>query len=121
MTIYLICCFYSNGNISTLCPISFYKFFVSFNQNVIKGSSGFGANHRPSWFSSCQTIGDWEIISASGNSFNDKVIANKQKSIQVAYTTGGATLGIAQAEVDNSDYTAGRAESQTVVSLAISF
>ena len=45
----------------------------------------------------------------------------EQKSIQVAYTTGGATLGIAQAEVDNSDYTAGRAESQTVVSLAISF
>ena len=45
----------------------------------------------------------------------------EQKSIQVAYTTGGATLGIAQAEVDNSDYTVGAEESQTIVSLAISF
>ena len=45
----------------------------------------------------------------------------EQKSIQVAYTTGGATLGIAQAEVDNSDYSVGAEESQTIVSLAISF
>ena len=45
----------------------------------------------------------------------------EQKSIQVAYTTGGATIGLAQAEVDNSDYTAGKEENQSVVSLAISF
>ena len=45
----------------------------------------------------------------------------EQKSIQVAYTTGGATLGIAQAEVSNSDYTAGKDESQTIVSLAVAF
>ena len=45
----------------------------------------------------------------------------EQKSIQVAYTTGGATLGIAQAEVSNSDYTTGKDESQTIVSLAIAF
>ena len=45
----------------------------------------------------------------------------EQKSIQLAYTTGGATLGIAQAEVSNSDYTAGKDENQTVVSLAIAF
>jgi len=45
----------------------------------------------------------------------------EQKSIQVAYTTGGATIGIAQAEVDNSDYTVGKEENQTIVSLAISF
>ena len=45
----------------------------------------------------------------------------EQKSLQVAYTTGGATIGIAQAEVDNSDYTVGKEENQTIVSLAISF
>ena len=45
----------------------------------------------------------------------------EQTSLQVAYTAGGATIGIAQAEVDNSDYTAGKTEKQTVVSLAISF
>ena len=45
----------------------------------------------------------------------------EQKSLQLAYTTGGATIGIAQVEVDNSDYTAGKNETQSVVSLAISF
>ena len=48
-------------------------------------------------------------------------VAMEQKSIQLAYTTGGATIGVAQAEVDNSDYTAGSSENQTIVSLAISF
>jgi hypothetical protein len=45
----------------------------------------------------------------------------EQKSIQLAYTTGGATIGIANVEVDGSDYTAGKEENQTVVSLGISF
>ena len=45
----------------------------------------------------------------------------EQKSIQLAYTTGGATIGIAQAEVANSDYTAGKDENQTIVSLALRF
>jgi len=45
----------------------------------------------------------------------------EQKSIQLAYTTGGATIGVAQAEVDNSDYTGGKNESQTIVSLAVAF
>ena len=45
----------------------------------------------------------------------------EQKSYQLAYTTGGATLGIAQVEVSNSDYTSGKDETQTVFSLGISF
>ena len=45
----------------------------------------------------------------------------EQKSLQLAYTTGGATIGIAQVEVDNADYSAGKNETQSVVSLAISF
>ena len=49
------------------------------------------------------------------------VTSMEQKSIQLAYTTGGATIGITQAEVSNADYTAGKDEAQTVISLGISF
>ncbi len=56
---------------------------------------------------------------ASGSTTTD--VAMEQKSLQLAYTTGGATIGIAQAEVDNSDYTSGKEETQSVVSLAIAF
>ena len=58
-----------------------------------------------------QTVGNWAGVTVSA----------KQKSIQLAYTTGGATIGITQVEVDNSDYTSGKAEGQTVLSLGISF
>ena len=47
--------------------------------------------------------------------------AMEQETLQIAYTVGGATIGIADIEVDNSDYTAGKAETQTVISLGISF
>jgi hypothetical protein len=43
------------------------------------------------------------------------------KSIQLAYTTGGATIGIAQAEATNADYTAGKDEAMSSVTLAIAF
>ena len=59
---------------------------------------------------------------ANGSSAGTKTTTSmEQKSIQLAYTTGGATIGIAQADVDNSDYTAGKEESQTIVSLAVAF
>ena len=45
----------------------------------------------------------------------------EQKSVQLAYTAGGATIGIHQGDVSNSDYTAGKDEKQTIVSLGISF
>jgi hypothetical protein len=45
----------------------------------------------------------------------------EQDSIQVAYTMGGMTIGIAQVEVDNSDYTSGHKEEDSIVSLGISF
>ena len=45
----------------------------------------------------------------------------EQESWQIAYTTGGATIGLATADVSNSDYTDGKDERQTVVSLGISF
>ena len=56
---------------------------------------------------------------ASGTTATD--VEMEQESLQLAYTTGGATIGIANVEVDNSDYTQGKKETQSVVSLAISF
>ena len=56
---------------------------------------------------------------SSGTTATD--VEMEQESLQLAYTTGGATIGIANVEVDNSDYTAGKKETQSVVSLAISF
>ena len=59
---------------------------------------------------------------ASGATVGTKsAIKMEQDSIQVAYTTGGATIGITQVEVDNADYTTTKKEEQTVVSLGISF
>jgi hypothetical protein len=49
------------------------------------------------------------------------VTAMEQDSVQLAYTMGGATIGITQVEVDNADYTAGKNETQSVISLGISF
>ena len=49
------------------------------------------------------------------------VVAMEQETLQLAYTVGGATIGIADVEVTNADYTAGKAETQSVISLAISF
>ena len=45
----------------------------------------------------------------------------EQETLQLAYTIGGATVGIADIEVDNADYTQGKKETQTVISLGISF
>ena len=62
------------------------------------------------------------VAVAAGSTGGTKTTTEmEQKSVQLAYTTGGATIGIAQADVNNSDYTVGRKEKQTIVSLAISF
>ena len=60
-------------------------------------------------------------VAVAASAGTKTVTSMEQKSIQLAYTTGGATIGIAQADVDNSDYTAGKEESQTIVSLALAF
>ena len=49
------------------------------------------------------------------------VVAMEQETLQIAYTVGGATIGIADIEVDNADYTAGKKETMSVISLGISF
>jgi hypothetical protein len=60
-------------------------------------------------------------VADTASSSTSTDVEMEQESIQLAYTTGGATIGIAQTEVDNSDYTTGKKETQSVVSLAISF
>ena len=58
----------------------------------------------------------------AGNTVGSKTVTEmEQKSVQLAYTAGGATIGIHQGDVSNSDYTAGNDEKQTIVSLGISF
>jgi hypothetical protein len=60
-------------------------------------------------------------IVAGASGAVQSVVEMEQKSYQLAYTTGGATIGIAQVEVANADYTSGQEEEQSVISLAISF
>ena len=57
----------------------------------------------------------------TGSAGTKTTVSMEQETLQLAYTVGGATIGIADIEVANSDYTAGKAETQTVVSLGISF
>ncbi len=60
-------------------------------------------------------------VASAATAGTKTTVAMEQESLQLAYTAGGATIGIADVEVTNSDYTAGKAETQTVVSLGISF
>ena len=60
-------------------------------------------------------------VAVGGSAGTKTITGMEQKSYQLAYTTGGATIGIAQVEVSNSDYTSGKEEAQTVFSLGISF
>ena len=60
-------------------------------------------------------------VAATATAGTTTIVGMEQKSIQLAYTTGGATIGIAQVEVDNADYTDSKKENQTVFSLGISF
>ena len=59
---------------------------------------------------------------ANGSTKGTKTVqAMEQETLQIAYTVGGATIGLADIEVDNADYTAGKKETQTIISLGISF
>ena len=60
-------------------------------------------------------------VAVAASAGTKATVAMEQETLQLAYTVGGATIGIADIEVANSDYTAGKAETQTVISLGISF
>ena len=62
------------------------------------------------------------VINNSGATTGTKAnVEMEQDSFQVAYTTGGATIGWTTVKVDNADYTDNREEKQSVLSLGISF
>ena len=42
-------------------------------------------------------------------------------SMQVAYVVGGATVGVNVTDTDNADYTSGKEEKVTMLSLAMAF
>jgi outer membrane protein OmpU len=60
-------------------------------------------------------------IAAGDTTTTKTTVVNELESLQVAYTTGGMTLGIAQIEEDNADFTAGRKATNTIASVAIAF
>ena len=59
---------------------------------------------------------------AAGASTNTKTkVESEQESIQVAYILGGATVGLAIADVANADYTALKEEKKTIFTIAMDF
>ena len=48
-------------------------------------------------------------------------VTSEATYIQAAYNIGGATLGVALVDTDNSDFTAGQEEKRTVFSIALEF
>jgi hypothetical protein len=60
-------------------------------------------------------------ITAGETTTNKTTVVNELQSVQLAYTTGGITLGLAQIEEDNADFTDGRKATNTIASVAIAF
>ena len=62
-----------------------------------------------------------KIIAAGGGITNSVEVEAEISHYQAAYTIGGATLGVAIADADNSDYVVGKNEKTTVFSVAMAF
>jgi hypothetical protein len=60
-------------------------------------------------------------VAAGATTGTKTTVAMEQETIQLAYTLGGATIGIADIDTTNADYTAGKEEAMTVVSLVVDF
>ena len=62
------------------------------------------------------------VAIADGASSNTKTTVESDiTSLQAAYVIGGATVGIAQTDTSDADYTAGKEERVTVFSIAMAF
>jgi hypothetical protein len=48
-------------------------------------------------------------------------VTSEQETIMAAYNIGGATVGLTMVDTDDSDYTVGRNESKTILSLGLEF
>jgi hypothetical protein len=61
------------------------------------------------------------VMAAGGTVTNASEVEAEISHMQAAYTIGGATIGIAIADADNSDYVAAKTEKTTVFSVAMAF
>jgi len=61
-------------------------------------------------------------VAATGATAGTKTVTTaEQDTYQIAYTMGGMTIGYSMADVSNSDYSAGHAETVNILSVAMSF
>lgn len=60
-------------------------------------------------------------MAAGDTTTNKTTVVNELESLQVAYTTGGLTLGLAQIEESNADFTDGREATNTIATVSIAF
>ena len=58
---------------------------------------------------------------AGASPFTRTVVTAESKYLQAAYDIGGATIGVANVDSNNSAYSAGSDRTLTIVSLAIDF
>ena len=117
------------------------QFSVGYTEGGYQPANGLAADDRTITYENKFVGAQFDINDALSVSYNEdeslkssrNAIANAassstttdvtmdQTTLQLAYTVGGATLGIADIEVDNADYTQGKTETMTVISLGISF
>jgi outer membrane protein OmpU len=62
-----------------------------------------------------------KTMAATASTNTRSEVTSSQTTIMAAYNIGGATLGLSLIDTDNSDYTANRDETKTIVSLALAF
>ena len=60
-------------------------------------------------------------MAATASTNTRNTVTSSQTTIMAAYNIGGATLGLSLVDTDNSDYTANRDETKSIVSLALAF
>ena len=62
-----------------------------------------------------------KTMAATATTHTESSVEAEADYIQVAYNIGGATVGIAMVDTDNSDYVDNKEESKTVFSIALEF
>ena len=67
------------------------------------------------------SVSEEKSTSTASDALTTSDVEMKIQHYQAAYVIGGATLGLAVAEADNSDYTKGKNEKTTVLSVAMAF
>ncbi len=62
-----------------------------------------------------------KTMAATASTNTRNTVTSSQTTIMAAYNIGGATLGLSLVDTDNSDYTANRDETKSIISLALAF